>query len=101
MGWCDPDDRGGAEILVNATPLGRSGDDPLPFTPEELETAGAVIDMVYREGTTDLVRTAEDSGLPVVDGRTMLAYQAMAQFGAFTGTPPPRRAILKAVGKDA
>ena len=101
VGWCDPDDRGGAEILVNATPLGRSGDDPLPFTPEELETAGAVIDMVYREGTTDLVRTAEDSGLPVVDGRTMLAYQAMAQFGAFTGTPPPRRAILKAVGKDA
>lgn len=95
--WCDPDDCAGAEVLVNATPLGRSPEDPLPFDPDEMLLAAAVVDMVYGPTATPLVLHAREAGLTVVDGRRMLAFQMMAQFGAFTATPPPRGAILEAV----
>jgi len=88
----------GAEILVNATPLGTRGDDPSPFTGDEIAGATAVVDMVYGETTTALITNAEASGIPVVDGRTVLAYQAFAQFAAFTTTVPPKDAMLAAIG---
>jgi 3-dehydroquinate dehydratase type I len=95
---CDPEDRAGAEILVNATPLGARADDPLPFTEDEVIMASAVVDMVYREGPTPLETLCGEAGVPFVSGRRMLAHQGMAQFSAFTQTPPPRRAMLAAVG---
>jgi shikimate dehydrogenase len=99
IGWCDPDDRAGAEILVNATPLGRHENDALPFNQSEIEKAGSIVDMVYGEQKTALVKGAEDAGLVVIDGLTMLAFQGMAQFAAFTTTPPPRQEILHSVGR--
>ncbi|RLE34539.1 MAG: hypothetical protein DRJ61_04965 [Acidobacteria bacterium] len=99
LAWCDPDDRAGAEILVNATPLGRNDDDALPFNQSEIEMAGAVVDMVYRDRKTALVRVAEEAGLVIVDGLMMLAYQGMAQFAAFTTTPPPRDEMLRSIGR--
>ena len=99
IGWCDPDDRAGAEILVNATPLGRQENDALPFSQSEIEMAGAIVDMVYGEQKTALVKGAEDKGLVVIDGLTMLAFQGMAQFAAFTTTPPPRQEMLRSIGR--
>jgi len=98
VGWCHPDEKPDAQILINATPLGRTAGDPPPFSVTEIETAAAVVDMVYGEEKTALVVMAEDAGILVIDGRTMLAFQGMAQFAAFTTTPPPRDAMLKAVG---
>jgi 3-dehydroquinate dehydratase/shikimate dehydrogenase len=95
---CDPEDRAGAEILVNATPLGGRPDDPLPFTENEILMASAVVDMVYGPRPTELENRCADAGVPFVSGRRMLAHQGMAQFSAFTQTPPPRRAMLAAVG---
>ncbi len=99
IGWCDPDDRAGAEILVNATPLGRQENDALPFNQSEIEMAGAIIDMVYGDQKTALVNAAEKAGLVVIDGLTMLAFQGMAQFAAFTTSPPPREEMLHSVGR--
>ncbi len=95
----DPDEPVVAEILVNATPLGRKDDDTLPFTQSEIEMAKAVVDMVYGDQKTSLVTAAEAAGLVVVDGLTMLAYQGMAQFAAFTISPPPREEMLRSVGR--
>lgn len=97
LGWCDADDHAEAQILVNATPLGLEDDKALPFTQGEIEMAGAIVDMVYRDRKTALVMAAEDAGLTVIDGLTMLAYQGMAQFAAFTTSPPPRDVILRSV----
>ena len=97
LAWCDPDDRARAEILVNATPLGKDDDDVLPFHQSEIEMAGAVVDMVYRDRPTALVTAAGEAGLVVVDGFMMLAYQGMAQFAAFTTSPPPREAMLQSL----
>ncbi|RLE28128.1 MAG: hypothetical protein DRJ65_00550 [Acidobacteria bacterium] len=99
ISWCDPNDRAGAEILVNATPLGRMKDDVLPFNQSEIEVAGAIVDMVYSDRKTAFAKAAEDAGLAVIDGLTMLAFQGMAQFAAFTTTPPPREDMLRSIGR--
>src|SRR2546421_744128 len=45
-----------ADVVVNATPLGRRGE--MPMRPAYLPVRGAVIDLVYVEGGTPLVRRA-------------------------------------------
>ncbi len=87
-----------AEILINATPLGSGGDDPLPFSEDEIRGAEAVLDMVYGTEKTSLIRLAQSLEKTTVDGRTMLAYQGMAQFAAFETRIPPKRAMLEALG---
>jgi len=87
-----------ADILVNATPLGTRTGDGLPFTEAEIEKASVILDMVYTETETHLVKKAISMGKTVIDGRTMLARQGMAQFAAFTGRIPPKKVMLDAVG---
>ena len=88
-----------AAILVNATPLGATPGDPAPFTEQELAAATAVIDMVYANHETPLVRAARHAGVPVADGIDVLAHQAFAQFAAFTTQLPPKKAMWAAVGR--
>jgi len=97
--WCEPDvTPEGAGLLVNATPLGGHPDDPPPFSRAEVSESLAVVDMVYTDGRTGLAELATAAGTPIVDGREMLAYQGLAQFAAFTGRMPPKRAMLAAMG---
>ncbi len=95
-----PDDPADARILVNATPLGGSVDDPLPFAPEELARATAVVDMVYGDAPTILERAAAEAGIAVAGGREMLLHQGLAQFAAFAGRVPPKEAMRAALGLD-
>ncbi len=96
--WCTsdsfPDD---VEILVNATPLGQSPDEPRPFSESEIANAAAVVDMVYGENVTALVARARELGLAVADGREVLLHQGIAQFAAFTQTVPPKEAMRAAL----
>lgn len=87
------------EILVNATPLGSSPDDPCPFADDGVAGAAAVVDMVYGPSDTSLVEKARAAGVPVADGRSVLAHQAFAQLAAFTTRLPPKEAMLAAVGR--
>jgi len=89
----------GAEILINATPLGSSPDDPPPFSETEITGAAAVVDMVYGVSETALVARAAAAGIPTADGKTVLAHQAFAQFAAFTTKLPPKEAMMKAIGR--
>ena len=98
LGWRASDASAQAEILVNATPLGTNEDDRRPFSLSDLDTAEAVVDMVYTTGETLLVSESMARGLKCVDGRRMLAFQGMAQFAAFTATVPPRKEMLAALG---
>ncbi len=88
-----------ADILVNATPLGTQPGDPSPFSDEEINGAAAVVDMVYGADETEFIARANAAGIPAVDGKTVLAYQAFAQFAAFTTKMPPKEAMLKAIGR--
>jgi shikimate dehydrogenase len=78
-------------VVVNATPIGMTGggtsDDALPEA--VLESASAIVDMVYGDHVTPTIRWAERAGIPHADGITMLVGQAVAAFEVFTGVPGP------------
>lgn len=76
-----------ADLLINATPLGRH--EEMPLRPAALPKAGAVIDLVYVTGGTPLVRKARSLGLPVVDGWQILLAQGAISFLMWTGRGAP------------
>jgi shikimate dehydrogenase len=84
-----------ADLLVNATPLGRRGE--MPLRPAALPPRGAVIDLVYVNGGTPLVRRARGLGLRCVDGWAVLLAQGAAAFQAWTGLPAPIDAMRAAL----
>lgn len=86
------------DLIVNATSLGRSGDDPLPFAVDGLRPGTVVIDLVYGSEPTALLRAAAERGVMTVDGREVLVYQALGQFRWMTGREMPVEAALRIVG---
>jgi shikimate dehydrogenase len=94
MGWNDPDwaaKARTADLLVNATPLGRR--DEMPLRPNALPREGAVIDLVYVTGGTPLVRKARSLGLRTADGWGILLAQGARSFEIWTGKPAPLDAM--------
>lgn len=84
-----------ADVLLNATPLGRRGE--MPMRPGYLPPRGAVVDLVYVEGGTPLVRRAGQLGLRHVDGWSILLAQGAAAFQAWTALPAPLEAMRAAL----
>ena len=77
------------EVYVHATPLGRRSADELPLPIARLAPGTVVVELVYGEGPTPLVAEARRRGLPAIDGREVLMYQAIPQFRAMTGQDLP------------
>jgi shikimate dehydrogenase len=86
-----------ADLLLNATPLGRHGE--MPLRPASLPPRGAVIDLVYVTGGTPLVRRARQLGLRCVDGWSVLLAQGAAAFQAWTSRPAPLEAMRAALAE--
>lgn len=84
-----------ADLLVNATPLGRR--DEMPVRPNALPQTGAVLDLVYVAGGTPLVRKARSLGLRAVDGWTVLLAQGARSFETWTKRPAPLDAMRAAM----
>lgn len=80
-----------ADLLINATPLGRH--DEMPVRPAALPRAGAVIDLVYVTGGTPLIRKARSLGLRTVDGWEVLLTQGATSFLMWTGRSAPLDAM--------
>jgi len=76
-----------ANLLVNATPLGRK--EEMPLRPAALPVHGAVIDLVYVTDGTPLVRKARSLRIPAVDGWEVLLWQGAAAFELWTGKSAP------------
>jgi shikimate dehydrogenase len=89
-----------ADLLVNCTPLGRDGDpaafQQLPIEADGLAMFGCVVDFVYGNAETSLVRSARNLGVPVVDGLDLLVGQGALSFERFTGLPAPREEMREA-----
>lgn len=78
----------GANLLVNATSLGMSGQPPLDIDLSALPGTALVNDIVYAPLETDLLLRARERGNWVVDGLGMLLHQAVPGFtGWFEQTP--------------
>ena len=90
------------DLLVNATRLGLSADDPLPFD-FAAAPVGAVFDLVYAPGETALVRAARALGIPATDGLPMLVHQAALSLKRwYPDLEPPMDVLFSAArGEDA
>ena len=87
-----------ADGVVNATPLGLKGEDPLPG----VELPLFVVDIVPTAKVTPLVsRARESEHRVVVDGLPMLLHQAARSFELWTGVPAPLEAMRAALPRPA
>lgn len=78
-----------AELLVNSSPLGMTGQPPLEIDLSPLPENAVVYDIVYSPLETQLLAQARNLGLDVVDGLDMLIGQAAFAFELFFGQAPP------------
>ncbi|HEX2040149.1 MAG TPA: shikimate dehydrogenase [Acidimicrobiales bacterium] len=79
----------GADLVVNATPVGMGGDSGLPLDPELVGPGQVVADLVYHPLVTPLLEAARKRGAVAVNGLGMLIHQAALAFRLWTGEDPP------------
>jgi shikimate dehydrogenase len=85
------DDRAGClDLIVNASPLGMTGQPPLKFDFSHAPPGSVVYDIVTHPLDTPLLQAARAAGFRTIDGLAMLIGQAAAAFGHFFGRSPPR-----------
>jgi shikimate dehydrogenase len=84
--------------VVNATPLGMRGEDPL----EGIALPAVVVDIVPAAAETPLVKRARAAeNVMVVDGLSMLLHQAARSFELWTGVPAPLEVMRAALPRPA
>lgn len=76
-------------LLINASPLGMTGQPPLPIDLAQLPDNAVVYDLVYAPLETELLASARARDLQAVDGLEMLIAQAALAFELFFGVAPP------------
>src|SRR3954447_4899700 len=89
-------DPAGYRLVVNATPLGMSADDPLPFDPTRLDDGAFVGDVVLTAELSPLLKAAARHGCSYQVGTDMLFEQIPAYlefFGFGTASPEELRAV--------
>jgi shikimate dehydrogenase len=90
-----------ADLLVNCTSIGLRASaetfEALPLTADELDRYRCVVDLVYADSETPLVRAARARAIPVVDGLALLVGQGALSFEIFTGRKAPVDAMRAAV----
>jgi shikimate dehydrogenase len=75
------------DLVVNATPLGSSGEDPMPAA--KFHAGQVVVDLVYLPPATPMVERARAGGASAWGGLGMLVHQAAASIRIWTGMDPP------------
>ena len=91
-------DPAGYRLVVNATPLGMSADDPLPFDPTRLDDGAFVGDVVLTAELSPLLKAAARHGCSYQVGTDMLFEQIPAYlefFGFGTASPEELRAVAQ------
>jgi len=77
------------DLLINATPVGLSDDDPCLIEEDALHEDLFVYDLIYNPSSTKLLSLAKHRGLECSNGLGMLVYQGAFSFVYFTQTFVP------------
>lgn len=86
------DDREGLlDLIVNASPLGMTGQPPLMFDFSHAPPGSVVYDIVTSPLDTAFLQAARRAGFATVDGLSMLIGQADIAFAHLFGQKPPRQ----------
>lgn len=89
----------GADLLVNATPVGLRMDDEVLLVDIDLLQAGTfVMDMVFNSPQTRLLGAAHARGCHILNGLAMLLYQGALAFELWTGRAAPVEPMRAALG---
>lgn len=86
----------GASVVINATPVGLSGDG-LPVPIASLPRDAVVMDLAYRPGQTPWVLAATAAGHRAADGLEMLIAQGAEAFERWFGRPADRDVMRHAL----
>lgn len=86
----------GADLLVNATPMGIEGS-LMPIAPGMISKTTAVMDLTYRRGRTPWASACRARGIRADDGLPMLIEQGALAFERWFGMAPDREAMWSAV----
>jgi len=85
------DDREGClDLVVNASPLGMTGNPPLAFDWSHAPPGAIAYDIVTSPLDTPFLADARTAGHRTINGLAMLVGQAAIAFEKFYGVPPPR-----------
>ncbi|UAB78469.1 shikimate dehydrogenase [Erythrobacter sp. SCSIO 43205] len=85
------DDREGClDLVVNASPLGMTGNPPLQFDWSHAPPGSIAYDIVTSPLETPFLKDARRKGHEAIHGLSMLIGQAAIAFEKFFGAPPPR-----------
>jgi shikimate dehydrogenase len=87
----------GANLLVNTTSLGMTGQPRLDISLSALPSEAVVTDIVYAPLETELLAAARARGNLAVDGLGMLLHQARPGFAAWFGRDPEVTDVLRRV----
>ena len=85
------------EVIVNATPVGMSGNKAAPLLDAGDLRAKLVFDLVYNPVETPLLRMARQQNIPIVTGIEMFVQQGARQFEIWTGKPAPEEEMMRVV----
>jgi shikimate dehydrogenase len=86
----------GADLVVNATPVGLR-DDNYPIDPSLVPPTSSAIDLVYRRGETAWVRALKRANIRACDGMTMLVEQGALAFERWFAMSPDRAVMWEAL----
>jgi shikimate dehydrogenase len=86
-----------ATLVVQATPLGASADDPLPAPAEWVPQAATAVDLRYHPAATPWLLAVRARGVRAANGLGMLIEQALLAQEFWHDTTPPRTALEEAV----
>lgn len=84
------------DLVVNATSVGLSRDDPPPFDFELLARVGGAMDLIYGREPTPFLKAAEAFGVRTTDGTDMLVQQGAVAFERWWGQEADIEAMSRA-----
>ena len=91
----------GADLLVNTSSLGMTGQPPLELGLDDLPRTAIVADIVYAPLITPLLEAAAARGHATVDGLGMLLHQAVPGFTHWGGRQPAVDTLTREVVEAA
>jgi shikimate dehydrogenase len=87
----------GADLIVQATPIGLRADDPPLITRDQFQPRHFVYDTIYNPARTRLLIEAAAAGARVANGLSMLLHQGARAFEIWFGQPAPIDVMARAL----
>jgi shikimate dehydrogenase len=97
--WEKREDACNANIIINATPIGRD-DNTSPISIDCITEKHVIFDVNYAKGGTQLLNLAKQKKAIAIDGLEMLLQQGMLQFELYTGLKAPEDAMREALNNE-